>query len=65
MKPHGDNNFQREAVSQLHMGMLKKSNDTTRNQIYGDFKSNPALGRRKPKKLITISTLLRKDIALV
>ena len=29
----------------------KKLNNTTRNQNYGDFKSNPALGERKHKKL--------------
>ena len=61
MKLHGDNNFQRDMLSQT----LKKSNLIARNQTYGDFKSNPALGGRKSKKLTTASTLLRKDIALV
>ena len=44
---------------------FKKSNNTVRNQNYGDFKSNPARDGRKPKKLTTISTLLRKYTALV
>ena len=44
---------------------VKKSVITIINQTYGDFKSNPSLGGLKPKKLITVSTLLRKDIALV
>ena len=63
MKPPSDNNFQREN-SQLQLG-IKKSNNTERSQNYGDFKSNPALGGRKPKKLTTVSTLLRKYITLL
>ena len=71
-------NFSREK-SRNHMGIttfrekhylsftwgFKKSNNTTRNQNYGDFKSVSILGERKPKKLIIVSTLLIKDIALV
>ena len=55
-------NFSGEKVWNL-MGIttwrVKKANITTRFQNYGDFKSNPALGKRKPKNLITISTLLK------
>ena len=36
-----------------------------RCQTYGDFKSNPTLGGRKPKKLTIISKIVRKDTALV
>ena len=42
-----------------------RTNITERNHTYGDFKSNPRLGERKCKKLKTVSTFLRKDIALV
>ena len=55
MKLHGDSFTQG----------FKKSNITARNQTFGDFKSNPALGGKKPKELTTISSFLRKDIALV
>ena len=44
---------------------LKKSNNTIRNQNFRDFKSDPTLGGRKPKKLTTVSTLLNKDASFV
>ena len=64
MKLHGDDNFREKHHLHFIWGS-KKFNNTTRNQNYGDFKSNSTLGERKPKKLTANSTLFKKDIALV